>query len=140
MERLEPVAGRIAERDQPTDAALVGQTGGRVPHGNAGGFQPRGESIQCGGIRDLPAEEALALGQAAIDDQALLTVIHAESPHGSAAVNRLQAELVRGEDGPVVDLGSAQPKVTQCLHAHDCFLPQVVAVGATRPRASLQSR
>ena len=39
-------------------------------------------------VRDLPAEKTLSIRQPAVDDQALLAVIHAEGTHGAAAINR----------------------------------------------------
>src|SRR5262249_46717658 len=51
---------------------------------------------------DLPAEKTLPIRQAAIGDEALLAVIHAEGTHGAATINRLQPKLPSSKTGPVI--------------------------------------
>jgi cytochrome bd ubiquinol oxidase subunit I len=42
---------------------------------------------------DLPAEKTLPIRQPAIDNQALLSVVHAEGTHVATAINRLKPKL-----------------------------------------------
>jgi hypothetical protein len=43
-----------------------------------------------------PSRKTLPIGEPAIDNQALLSVVHAERTHVAAAINCLQPELAGG--------------------------------------------
>ena len=78
-------------------------------------LQPGGERVQRGGVRDLPAEEARALRHRAVDDDALLAVVHPERQQRGAALHRLQADQAGAELPPVVERGRAEPGIAQSL-------------------------
>jgi hypothetical protein len=90
VECLYTVTGRVAEGNHLSSATLVRHGGGFPPHRDARFFQPR---RQCRRVRDLPAEKTLSIRQPTVDDQALLSVVHAEGTHAAAAINRLQPKL-----------------------------------------------
>src|SRR5215831_885536 len=93
VKRLHTVTGRVAEGNHFSGATLVRHGGGFQPHRDAGLFQPRRECIERRRVRDLPAEKTLAVGQSTIDNQALLSVVHAERTHVAATINRLKTKL-----------------------------------------------
>src|SRR5215472_3438419 len=93
MKRLHTVTGRVAEGNHLSGATLVSHGGGFPPHRDAGLFQPRRQCIERRRVRDLPAEKTLPIGQTAIDNQALLSVVHAERTHVAAAIHRLKPKL-----------------------------------------------
>jgi hypothetical protein len=104
VERLHTVAGRITEGNHLSGATLVRHNGDLSPHRDAGLFQPRRQRIECRRVRNLPAEKTLSIHQSAVDDQALLPVVHAEGTHGAAAINRLKPKLADSKTGPVIEL------------------------------------
>src|SRR5215469_494150 len=93
VERLYTITGRVAERNHLSSAALIRHGGGFPLHRDAGLFQPRRQCIERRRVRDLPAEKTLSIGQTAIDNQALLSVVHTERTHGAATINRLKPKL-----------------------------------------------
>src|SRR5437660_8848667 len=99
---LEAIARGIAKRDQPLDAAIVGQRGWFGRDLDFRVFQPRRERIQRRRVGNLPAEEALALGQRAVDDDALLAVVHPESQQRGTALHPLQPDQPGAELPPIV--------------------------------------
>src|SRR6516164_11498877 len=90
MKRLHTVTGRVAEGNHFSGATLVRHGGGFPPHRDVGLFQPCRQCIERRRVRDLPAEKTLAVRQPTIDNQALLSVIHAERTHVAATINRLK--------------------------------------------------
>ena len=78
VKRFQAIAGGIAKRDQRGNAPRVGQGLRLGGHLDPGGFQPGGERIELGCIGDFPAEEARTLRRRAVDDDALLAVVHPE--------------------------------------------------------------
>src|SRR5215831_8457347 len=90
MKRLHTVTGRVAEGNHFSGATLVRHGRGFPPHRDASLFQPRRQCIERLRVRDLPAEKTLAIRQPTIDNQALLSVVHAERTHGAATINRLK--------------------------------------------------
>ena len=104
VERLHTVAGRIAEGNHLSGATLVGNRRGFPPHRHAALFQTRRQRIEGRSVRDLPAEKTLSIRQAAVSDEALLAVIHAEGTDGAAAINRLEPKLAGSKTGPVIEL------------------------------------
>ena len=108
-ERLQPVAARVGEADQPAHAALVGQRRRLAPHRDGVRLQPRRQRIERRRVRHLEAEIALAIGERAIDDQPLLAVVHAERAAGVATLDHLHAEPVGGEVRPVGQIGRPAP-------------------------------
>ena len=90
VEDLQPVADRVVEGDQAGDAPLVGERAGAARHLHAGLFEPRGKSVDGGGVRDLPAEKADALAAVRDHDDALLAVVHAEGEVAAAFIDELK--------------------------------------------------
>src|SRR5260221_3543773 len=82
---------------------------------DAGLFQPGRECVQRRGIRDLPAEETRAFAHSAVDDDALLAVIHPESQQRIAALDRLKADHAGAELPPVIEGIGSEPGVSQSL-------------------------
>ena len=123
VERLQPIAGRVGERDQPADEALVGERRRLALHRHAGVFQPRRQRIERRRVRHLPAEVALPLGQRSIDHQSLLAIIHAECAHAGTAIDRLHAEPVGRVMRPVVELVRADAEIAECLDGHRLVPP-----------------
>ena len=80
---LEAIAGGIPERNQAADAPRICERLRPRDNVNLGSFQPGRELIQCRGVGDLPAEEALAFRHRAVDDDALLAVVHPEGQQRS---------------------------------------------------------
>ena len=79
VEDFEPVADRIGEHDQVLrPGARRRARGCRAATCDAGLFKLRGDGVERGGVRDLPAEEADAFAAVLADDHALLAVVHAE--------------------------------------------------------------
>src|SRR5262249_12265140 len=93
VKRLHTVTGRVAEGNHFSGATLVRHGGRLPPPRDASLFQPRRECIERRRVRDLPAEKTLSVGQSTIDNQALLSVVHAERTHVAAAINRLKTKL-----------------------------------------------
>ena len=115
---LEAVAGRIAKRNQAANAPVIGE---RLRFGDDVDlclFQPCCQRRQRGGIRDLPAEETRAVRHRAVDDDALLAVVHPERQQRRAALDRLQADQPGPELPPIVQIGRAEPDISQSLHRH----------------------
>ena len=83
-------------------------------------FSSRAASaVQRGGIGDLPAEEARAPSRhRAVDDDALLAVVHPERQQRWAALHRLQADQSGPELPPIVQIGRTEPDISQSLHGH----------------------
>ena len=93
VKRLDTVTGRVAEGNHFSGATLVRQGRGFPPHRGAGLFQPRRQRIERRRVRDLPAEKSLSIGQPAIDNQALLSVVHAKRTRVATAINWLKPKL-----------------------------------------------
>ncbi len=122
VERLQPVAGRIGEADQLAHETLIGQAAGSRRTATPAASSRGAERVERGGVRDLEAEIALAVGQRAVDDQALLAVVHAEGAAGVAALDHLHAEPVGGEIGPVGQVGRADADIAEGADGH-CLGP-----------------
>ena len=146
---------------RPRDAPRVGQRLRLGGHLDAGLFQPGRERVQRRGIGDLPAEEARAFAHRAVDDDALLAVVHPERQQRIAALDRLQADQPGAELPPVVELVRPEPGISQtqqspclaslvhsarfvrrCLgvnptHIFGAFKPQKMGRQAGRPRRSV---
>src|SRR6516164_11285531 len=93
MKSLHTVTGRVAEGNHFGGATLVGHGGGFPTHRDAGLFQPRRQCIERRRVRNLPAEKTLSIGQPAIDNQALLSVVHAKRTRVATAINWLKPKL-----------------------------------------------
>src|SRR5262245_9120712 len=119
VEDLQAIAGGVVEHDQILDVALVGQRPRAARDLGAGGLDPRGDGVERRGVGDLPAEEADALAAVGIDQESLLTVIHAEGERRAAVVDALQAEEVRAVRAPVAQILGANADIAQSFDAHD---------------------
>src|SRR5512138_1583905 len=85
-EHLEGIAGRIAKTNQFPDIALTGERARSAPHLYPGILQASGKTVEIGTCRNFPAHHAEAGIAAAVHDQPLLAVIHAEGADGAATV------------------------------------------------------
>jgi len=115
---LQTIAGRITKRNQAANTPVVSERvrfGGNV---NLGLFQPRRERVQRCRVGNLPAEETRTVRHRAVDDDALLPVVHPECQQGRAALYRLQADQSGSELPPVVERGRSEPGISQSLHSH----------------------
>src|ERR1700730_12620270 len=83
VECLHTIAGGIAEGNHLCGTTLVGNGRDFPAHSDAGIFQALRQRGESRSVRDLPAEKTLPIRQAAIGDEALLAVIHAEGTHGA---------------------------------------------------------
>jgi len=77
VERLHTVTGWVVEGNHLSDATLVSHGGDFSPHRDAGLFQPRRQCVERRRVRHLPTEKTLSIRQPTVDDQALLSVVHA---------------------------------------------------------------
>ena len=75
---LQAVARAIAKRNQRAHPTGIGKRQRLGGHLDPGRLQPGGERVQIRRVGHLPAEEARPLGQRAVDDDALLAVVHPE--------------------------------------------------------------
>ena len=115
---FETIACRIAKRNQAANAPGVCE---RLRFGcnvDLGLFEPDRERLQRRRVGDLPAEEARTFGHRAVDDDALLTVIHAERQQRRAALHRLQADQSGPELPPIVQRCRSEPGISQRLQRH----------------------
>jgi hypothetical protein len=108
VERFQPVADRISKGDQAAHAALISTCYLFPPHRHVRRLQACGERFQRGSVGDFPAEDAVPLGHRGVDDQALLSVVHTEGTHATAAVDGLHAKdttsEVRGVSGDTLQV------------------------------------
>src|SRR5215471_2909446 len=104
VKRLHTVTGRVAEGNHLSGATLVRHGDGFPPHRDAGFFQPRRQCIERRRVRDLPAKKTLTIRQPTVDNQALLSVVHAERTHVAAAINRLKPKLADSQTAPVIEI------------------------------------
>ena len=98
--------------------ALVGQRAGRARDRDAGGFEAGRETVERGGVRHLPAEKGDTLAAVLGDDQSLLTVVHAQRQALGAAIDKLHAEKVFAEAGPVRERLRANADISEPLNRH----------------------
>ncbi|MEY9474358.1 hypothetical protein ABH992_006757 [Bradyrhizobium yuanmingense] len=101
---LQPVAGRVSERDQLGDMPLVSECARTSDHPDAMAFEPSCQLIQFDGRRNFPSHHRKASIAAAVDDQPLLAVVHAEGPHLAAAIDLLHAEQPGRHPAPLLEL------------------------------------
>jgi hypothetical protein len=113
VKRLQPVAGGIMECDQAAHAPGIGDRPRFSRDLDAGRFQPHGELIQGRSVGDFPAEEASPFRHRAVDDDALLAVVHPEGEQRIAALDRLQPDERSAELPPVVQIGRPEPGISQ---------------------------
>ena len=124
---LQPITRWVVKRNQAANAPVVGE---RLRFGddvNLGLFQPRREHVQRCRVGDLPAEETRPFRHRAVDDDALLAVVHPEGQQGGTALYCLQADQPGAELPPVVERSRVEPGISQSLQWHRappacCFL------------------
>src|SRR5204863_283376 len=133
----EPVAQRVDERDELLYAARVGERLRLALDAYARGLEPRGELVERGGIRDLPAEKGGPVGIVGLDDEPLAAVVHAQAQRGPAALDELHAEKVFAETRPILEVAGAQPDIAERLQCHVRLL---IAGSVLLPRLSPRSR
>jgi hypothetical protein len=54
-------------------------------------------------VPNLPAEKTLSIRRPTVDDQALLSVVHAKGTHAATAINRLKPKLANSKTGSVIE-------------------------------------
>jgi hypothetical protein len=104
VEGFHAVAGRIAERNHLGSATLVRHGSRFTPDRDASRLQPCSQCVESRRVGDLLTEKLLSVGKAAVEDEALLAIVHAEGPHGAATINRLEAKLAACKARPIVEL------------------------------------
>ena len=119
VKRFEPVADRIGEYDQILDAAFVGERTRAARDLDVVVFQMRRQRIERRGIGDFPAVERRPLGLVAMDDDALLAVVHAQRERAAALVDQLHAEKAGAVSRPIVEILGADADISQSVEAHN---------------------
>src|SRR5262249_51220428 len=89
MEDFEPVAERIGQHDEVLDAAFIRQRARAAGNLDPGPLQPRGETIERGGVGPPPTEESDTLAAVFGDEHALLAVVHPQRQALAAPVDEL---------------------------------------------------
>ena len=115
VKRLQPIAGRVSKRNQRANPPGVCKRPWLGGDRDARALQPGGERVQRRSVGDLPAEEARAFAHGAVDDDALLAVVHPERELRVAAFDRLQADQAGPELPPIVEMVGSEPGISQCL-------------------------
>src|SRR4051812_45614056 len=118
MKDFEPIAGRIFQHDQFRDMSLAGERPRSPRHLDLMPFELRSKRIEGRRVRNLPPEEANALAAIGVDDEPLLSVIHAEGKSRAALIKALQPEKVLAVAPPIIKTPGATPDVPQCLNSH----------------------
>jgi hypothetical protein len=133
-ERLQPVAGGIAKRDDGRDAPRIGQPHGLGRDADLGGLESGCERIQRRGVLDLPAEETCAFGHGRIDDDALLAVVHPKRELRIAVLHRLEADQIGPELPPLRQIIRSEPGIAQSLQhrAASLMVPDLQGCRADR--------
>ena len=118
MERFEPVADRVAEDDQVLDAALVGERTRTARNLDAAFFQMRRQRLDRRCVGDLPPVESNTLTFVALDNHALLAVVHAQRQRTAALVDELHAEKTRAVGRPLIEIGAADAHIAERGNLH----------------------
>src|ERR1700733_101015 len=118
VERLQPVAGGVGERDHPGHAARVSQRGRLTLHSDPSLLKAARQRIEPRRICYLPAEHLGTRRDSTVDEQTLLAVIHAERARPAAAVHLLHPEPGGRKRAPVLDLVRSNPQIAECLYFH----------------------
>ena len=127
MERFEPVADRIGKNDQILDAAFFGERTRTACDLDAVFLQTRGKRVERRGIGDFPAVERRPLVRVAMDDDALLAVVHAQRERAAALVDNLHAEKARAVIRPIVEILGADADIAERVEIHRCSPAGVIS-------------
>ncbi len=131
-EGLQPVAGGIGERNQFGHMPLVGERARSARHLQRRD-PPAGRRADQARRSTEPSHPTTAspASAAAVDDQALLAIVHAEGARLAAAVDLLHAEQPGRHLAPLVDLGRIDPDIAERgdFHRHP---PEGIASAALR--------
>jgi hypothetical protein len=92
VKHFQSVSCRILKQDEIGNVTFTGQPARAAVNRNTVRLQPRRECVERRRVSHLPPEEAQSFGLVCRDDQALLSVIHAESTHRAGAIYALHAE------------------------------------------------
>src|SRR5262249_24480316 len=76
MEDFKPVAERIGKHDKVLDAALIRKRARAAGNLNPGLLQPRGKTIERGGVGHFPTEERDTFAAVFTDEHPLLATSH----------------------------------------------------------------
>ena len=115
---FEAIACGIAKRDQPADAPGIRQ---RLRLGDDMDlvlFQPAASASSAAASATSQPKKRSPSGHRAVDDDALLAVVHPERQQRIAALNRLQPDQAGAELPPVVEIGRSEPGISQSLQCH----------------------
>jgi hypothetical protein len=122
VERLQPIARRVSEGDQPVHLPLIRQRRRLAANRYAGVVQPCRERIERCRVRDLPAEIRCAFRHLPVDHQSLAPVVHPEGADRAAGLHLLHAEPARGEIRPVVQRRIPDADIAERLQFHRASL------------------
>ena len=78
----------------------------------------RRERVERRGIGDFPAVERRALVLVAMNDDALLAVVHAQRERAAALVDQLHAEKTGAVSRPIVEILGADADIAQRVEIH----------------------
>ncbi len=115
---FERVAEGIDESDQRLDAARIGERFRQALDAHARGLEPRRQTVERRGVRDLPAEKSRPLGRASLDQEPLAAVVHAQAQRRGGAFHELHAQKGLAEARPILKIAGAQPDVAKRLQFH----------------------
>src|SRR5438874_3578156 len=118
VKRCEAIAAGIAERNQGANPSCVGQRLRFGCHLDLGLFKPGRERLQRRRIGNFPAEKACSIRKGAVDDDALLAIVHPECEQRGAALHRLQTNEAGAKLPPVLERSRAETGISQSLHRH----------------------
>ena len=79
VKHFQSVSGRILKQDQIGNVTFTGQPAGAAANRNTMRLQPRRECVERRRVSHLPAEETQSFALVSRDNQALLSIIHAET-------------------------------------------------------------
>src|SRR5262249_53330835 len=97
---------------------LLGERARSARHRDAAALEFPGETVERGGVRDLPAEEADALAAVLAHHHALLAVVHPQREALGALVDELHAEEAGAEARPVLQRLRANADISETLNIH----------------------
>src|SRR5262249_17621630 len=89
MEDFKPVAQRIGKHDKVLDAALTPKRARAAGNLNPGLLQPRGKTIERGGVGHFPTEERDTFAAVFTDEHALLAIVHPQRQALAAPLDEL---------------------------------------------------
>ena len=134
VKRLQPIAGGIAKRNQAANAPGIGQCLrlGRDLRLRPFPAGPRAHPARRASATSQPKKRAPSPHRA-IDDDALLAVVHPECQQRIAALHRLQADQAGAELPPILEASDPNPAYPRPCNAIAVPPPPVILAVFTRP-------